>query len=62
MDIKEVFNLWVARALINRGFKIVKTGTNPKIPEFTTWFFENTENFKIAFTEICLNKKHQKEK
>lgn len=52
MPTKTVFMPWVAVELRKQGFKIVKVKPNPKKPQFDCYDFEDTEEFRIAFSEI----------
>lgn len=55
MKTKEIFSLKLAVYLRRRGFKIIKTGVNPKKPEFDTWFFNNTPELKNAIDDYMDN-------
>lgn len=41
-----------AAALREMGFSIVKVGVNPNKPEFDCYFFEDSEEFRQALTEL----------
>lgn len=47
-----IYTRWVASALRDKGFSIVKVRANPNKPEFDCYFFEETEDFKQALKEL----------
>ena len=59
MENKKLFCIYtrkVAIKLRERGFKIVKTGINPRFPQYDCYFFLNTDKFQEELTIITLEK------
>ena len=59
---KLVFDARVARTLCKKGFHIVDVKPLRGEPDKTVFVFENTEDFKKAFSEIMEEMKAKKEK
>lgn len=59
---KLVFDARVARTLCKKGFHIVDIKPLRGEPDKTVFVFENTEDFKKAFSEIMEEMKAKKEK
>ena len=59
---KLVFDARVARTLCKKGFHIVDIKPLRGEPDKTVFVFENTEDFKKAFSEIMEEVKAKKEK
>ena len=49
---KKIYTKSVALELRKRGFKIIRTEPNENKPEFDTYIFEETSDFKKALTDI----------
>lgn len=49
-----VFKKQMATALMQRGFKLVETVENYKVPNYKVFFFENTEAVREAIREISM--------
>lgn len=47
-----VYMRWVAIELRKQGFKIKRTGINPNKPQFDTYIFDYTPEFKEALTRL----------
>lgn len=52
----KVFSRKLAYLLRIEGFKIVGTEPNFIKPEFNIWLFEDTQEFREAFTRLQANK------
>ena len=59
---KLVFDARVARTLCKKGFHMVDIKPLRGEPDKTVFVFENTEDFKKAFSEIMEEMKAKKEK
>jgi predicted CoA-binding protein len=46
----------VARALQEKGFKIIKVKPNDKKPQYSVYMFEDTPAFQEALSEILSNR------
>lgn len=56
----EIYTSKIAFELRKQGFPILRTGINPRHPQFDTYIFEDSEAFRKAFEQ--LTKKQQKGK
>ena len=64
MENKNLFCIYtrkVAVKLRERGFNIVKTGVNPRFPQFDCYFFVDTEDFQKELTNITKEIKRKEE-
>lgn len=52
-----VYTRWIAVELRREGFKILDTDVNEYNPEFKVWIFEDTPEFRAAFTRISRSKR-----
>lgn len=52
-NIYKVFKRSVAIELRKRGFKILKAEPNYKKPQYDVYFFEDTEEFRNALSEVA---------
>ena len=52
MKEKVIFMPWIAAQLRERGFTLLRTGVNPRKPQFDTYIFEETPELLKALTEI----------
>lgn len=48
-----VYTKWIAAALHNQGFKILRIKQNPRKPEFYCWVFEDTLDLHIAIRYLA---------
>ena len=53
MGEKIIYTRWLAAALIRAGFPVVRIEQNPNKPEFDSWVFAETADFKLAFANIA---------
>ena len=51
-----IYTKWLAAALRNEGFDIIKIGANPNKPEFDCYFFEDTDDFQKALSKVSKRK------
>ena len=51
-----VYSLRVANSLVKKGFQIVETGINLKCPQYQVFFFEDTKEFREAFSNLIASK------
>lgn len=50
---KTVFTRKIASELVKLGFPVVRVIQNPRKPEFDAYVFQNTDEFKLAFTNLA---------
>ena len=50
-----IYSLRVADALVNKGFKLIRTGINFNNPQFKVFYFEDTPELQEAVA-MLLNK------
>lgn len=50
---KVIYTRWLATALIKQGFPVLRIEKNPKKPELDCYVFAETDDFKLAFTNIA---------
>lgn len=50
---KVIYTRRLAIALIKQGFPVVRIEKNPKKPELDCYVFAETDDFKLAFTNIA---------
>lgn len=53
---KTIYTKWLAVRLIEAGFPAIKVDINPTNPKLLCWEFEDTEAFRIAFTQYSSKK------
>ena len=51
-----VYSRRIMYELISRGFIPVNTIKNPEFEDFNSWLFEDTEDFRVAFSELIHKK------
>lgn len=49
---KVIYMPWIAAALREQGFKLLRTGVNPRKPQFDTYVFEETPELLEALTKL----------
>ena len=49
--LKRIYTRKMALYLRNRGFKIVQTVPDDKVPNFFNWYFEDTEELERAIAD-----------
>jgi hypothetical protein len=52
MKTKIIYTSWLAFALQQAGFEILRTGKNPHHPQYDTYIFEDTEALRQALTQL----------
>lgn len=52
-----IYTKWLANALINQGFRVIRTEANKKQPELICWIFENNADLQIAIRYLTHNRK-----
>lgn len=55
---KTIYTTWVALALREKGFKILRTRPNPNHPQFDCWDFEVNAEFEKALSDITRTRKN----
>lgn len=53
-----IYSKWLAYALRQQGFRIIRTEINPNFPQFDCWVFENSVDLQLAI--VCLSKDRKK--
>lgn len=53
MTEKKIYTRWLAIALIQAGFPVVRVEPHPEKPQFKCWVFEDTAEFSVAFANIA---------
>lgn len=48
----EIYTSKIAFELRKQGFPILRTGINPRHPQFDTYIFEDSEAFRKAFEQL----------
>ena len=51
-----VYTLRVANELVKRGYKIIDTGINIQKPQYTVFYFEDTEALRAEIADITAHK------
>lgn len=51
-----IYSKWLAMALRNQGFKMLRTEANPKRPQFDCWIFQDNPDLQIAISYMTRNK------
>ena len=54
-----VYTKWLALALREQGFRLIRTGINQNFPQFITYVFEDCEDLHIAIRYLTAKKKNQ---
>ena len=54
-----IYTKWLAYALRQQGFRIIRTEVNPNHPQFDCWIFENSTDLQLAITCLMKDKKRQ---
>lgn len=52
MNTYTIYTKWLAYELRKTGFNLIETGINHNFPEYNTYIFEDTPEFRKAFQEI----------
>lgn len=52
MKEKIIYTSWLAFALQEAGFEILKTGKNPHHPQYDTYIFEDSAELRQALTQL----------
>ncbi|MBR4407266.1 MAG: hypothetical protein IKT27_03035 [Clostridia bacterium] len=51
-----IYTRWLALALRQQGFRIIRTEVNEFHPQFDTYVFENCEDLQIAISQLTKRK------
>lgn len=57
---KVIYTNWLAFALRNQGFKLLRTEINPNHPQYDCWVFENNDDLQIAIAYLTRQRKERK--
>lgn len=60
VPLKCIYTRWIAVKLVEQGFKIVRVGVNEWHPQYETYFFYYTPEFKAALDAITKSKSKSK--
>ena len=50
-----IYAKWLAYALREQGFRLIRTGVNEKKPQYDTYIFEDSLDLQIAITQLTKN-------
>lgn len=53
-----VYTKWLALALREQGFRLIRTGINQNFPQYITYIFEDNADLQIAIRQLTANKKN----
>ena len=54
-----VYTKWLALALREQGFRLIRTGINPNFPQYITYVFEECEDLHIAIRYLTAKKQRR---
>lgn len=57
---KIIYTNWLAFALRNQGFKLLRTEINPNHPQYDCWVFENNDDLQIAIAYLTRQRKERR--
>lgn len=57
---KIIYTKWLAFALRNQGFKLLRTEINPNFPQFYCWVFEDNTDLQIAIRCLTEDRKQRR--
>lgn len=52
-----IYSKWLAAALRNQGFRLIRTGINENFPQYNTYIFENNLDLQIAIRYLTEKRK-----
>lgn len=52
MNTYTIYTKWLAYELRKAGYNLIETGINHNFPEYNTYIFEDTPEFRKTFQEI----------
>lgn len=55
----KIYAKWLAIALRQQGFRIIRTEINERFPQYDCWVFEDNDDLQIAISYLTRQKKHQ---
>ena len=53
-----IYSKWLALALREQGFRLIRTGINQNFPQYITYVFEDCADLHIAVNQLTAKKKN----
>lgn len=54
-----IYTKWLAAALRNQGFRLIRVGVNENFPQYDTYIFENNLDLQIAIRQLTEKRKQR---
>ena len=51
-----IYSKWLANALRNQGFRLLRSEPNPKRPQYDCWVFQDNTDLQIAISYMTRNR------